>query len=89
MEVRRRPRLLKKGEDPGYRKKAKTPAIENQAKTPARGGRLQYHNSVVDRELSLQLHFFCRKKVSPGNDSRRGTAILRTGLRFRMPGELL
>ena len=38
------------------------PANGSQAKTPARGGRLQYHNSVGDRELSLQLHFFVAKK---------------------------
>ena len=61
MEVRRRPRLLKK---------ARAPAIENQAKTPARGDRLQYHNSVVDRELSLQLHFFVAKKCRLAGDLR-------------------
>ena len=55
---------------PANGSQAKTPAIENQAKTPARGGRLQYHNSVVDRELSLQLHFFVAKKCRLAGDLR-------------------
>ena len=55
---------------PAIENQAKTPAIENQAKTPARGDRLQYHNSVGDRELSLQLHYFCRKKCRLAGDLR-------------------
>ena len=56
---------IEKGEGPGYRKSGEDPGPWGPASVS-----YSVHNSVVDRELSLQLHFFVAKKCRLAGDLR-------------------